>query len=621
MKLRHFFQGDIRTDAEGAIQELMRAILVRAQFVPGARHALGWRGLQQSRAAEVESWTARITGYVGVFGLYFTGIEHVPGWVIGTFSLNYFPGADEALVERCSLHAVACTQFPDYTSLVREFLHHEEMTSLFTVGTLFLALDVRQQALYLGMESLTAQRSIAQDGVRLPRDGHMVQVIEPGGYDQDFPALTVTQAFFDVLVSSLVFHLEQTPGRLFERHFPGTEIIYDNVGSIQKIPASDIDQVLVGLGYGEGQFDDLFDALTGASRTSSKETRWRETEAVPPDYEHMRWWGAHQTKDYKTFDKKSIGIDERPPLMILSGFLGAGKTSFLQHFIEYQTQRSRFIAVIQNEIGEVGLDGKLLDYAVTEIDEGCVCCSLVGNLKRAIHGIMSSFQPDFIILETTGAANPLNLLDEINELEALVRYDCMVTVVDAMNLDYTLSHFAVATDQIRAANILLLNKCDLVSEMCLQKARKQLQDINPKAVVFMTTQGDLNPAMILDMEDQWEKKNAAPVLTGSRFPVHSSHVHDGLSCKTLEIPNPLNRKKFLSAVESLPHTVFRIKGIIEFSDSPQPMLFQYVAGRFELSLFPQPTVTDRFLTFITQGEGGDLVGKVWEVCKTGMAFD
>lgn len=613
VKLRNFFQGDIRTDADGAIQELMRAILVRAQFVPGVRHALGWRGLQQLLTAELEGWTARISGYVGVFGLYFTGIEYAPGWVIGTFGLNYFPDTDEALVECCSLHAVACTQLIDYTSIVRKFLYHEEITSLFTVGTLFLALDVRQQALYLGMESLTGQRSIAQDGVRLPQDGQMVQVIAPGGYDQNFPALSVTQAFFDVLAASLVFHLDQTPGRLFERRFPGTEIVYDNAGSIQKIPAADIDEVLVGLGYGEGQFDDLFDALTGTNRAPSSEIQWREAEDVPPDYERMRWWGAHQMSDYKTFDKKSMGIDERPPLVILSGFLGAGKTSFLQHFIEYQTQRSRFVAVIQNEIGEVGLDGKLLDYTVTEIDEGCICCSLVGNLKRAVHGILSSFQPDFIILETTGAANTLNLLDEINELEALVRYDCMVTVVDAMNLDYTLSHFAVATDQIRAADVLLLNKRDLVSETHLQEARKQLQDINPKAVVFMTTQGDINPAMIFDMEDQWEKKNASLVFIGSRFPVHSSHVHDGLSCKTLEIPNPLNRKEFLSAVESLPHTVFRIKGIIEFSDSPQPMLFQYVAGRFELSLFPQPAVRDRFLTFITQGEEFDFIDKAWEV--------
>ena len=329
---------------------------------------------------------------------------------------------------------------------------------------------------------------------------------------------------------------------------------------------------------------------------------WQEPQATPERYADRPWWMSHQAQDFKTLDKKILGIDQRPPLILLTGFLGSGKTSFLQHFIEYQTQRSRFVAVIQNEVGEVGLDGKLLDYQVTEIDEGCVCCSLVGNLKRAVQGILSQFQPDTIILETTGAANPLNLLDEISALGTQVRYDCTVTVVDALNLDSTLSQFSIAADQIRAADALLLNKCDLVSEVGLREARNRLQDINPKAIVFMTTQGDLNPSLIIDLEDLLEKKkNAAPGTAESKFPVHVSHVHDGLWSKTLVISQPLNRKGFLSAVESLPPTVFRVKGILEFSDSPHPMLFQYVAGRFELSLFPQPAVTDRFLTVIARG--------------------
>jgi G3E family GTPase len=619
--LRDFFQGDIRSDAEGAVRELMRAILVRAQFVPGVRHALGWRGLKQSVTAVTEGWTARIDGCEGVFGLCFTGTEDAPGWVVGAFGLSYFPAAGEELVERCSLRAAACTQRPDYVPLVRDFLQHEEISSLFRIGTLLLALDVRQQALYLGMESLSALRSIARAGVRLPRDGMMVQVIEPGGTDQNFPALSLSRAFFDVLAASLAFHLDRSPGSLIELSFPGSEIVYDPGGAIQKIPAENIEEVLVGLGYGEGRVDELFNALAGSHGAPGRKLRWREGEVIPPGYERMRWWNARQTSDYKTLDKKSLGIDERPPLTILAGFLGAGKTSFLQHFIEYQTQRSRFVAVIQNEIGEVGLDGKLLDYTVTEIDEGCVCCSLVGNLKRAVNDILSSFQPDFIILETTGAANPLNLLDEIRDLEGLVRFDCTVTVVDALNLDFTLSRFAIAADQIRAADVLLLNKSDLVSEACLEEARKQLRGINPRAVVFTTTRGDLNPAFILDMEDPWRGKNALPVTPGAQFPIHHSHVHDELRCETLEIPRPLNREEFLSAVESLPATVFRVKGIIEFTDSPQPMLFQYVAGRYELSTFSQPAVTDRFLTVIAQGECPDLIGNVWKVWKTDMERD
>lgn len=620
MELRHFFQGDIRSDPEGAVQELMRAILVRAQFVPGVRHSLGWRGLRQSVTAKAEGWTARIAGCEGVFGLCFTGMEEAPGWVVGTFGLSYFPGAGEVLVERTSLRAAACTQRPDYMTLVREFLQHEEMSSLFGIGTLFLALDVGQQALLLGMESLSELRSIAGAGVRLPREGRMVQVIEPGGRDQDFPALPLARSFFDVLAASLAFHLDRTPGSLFERSFPGTEIVYEPAGTIEKIPAEDIEEVLVGLGYGDGRFDTLFDALAGAHRDPGRDVRWRQGEAIPPGYEGMRWWNARQTSGYKTLDKKSLGIDERPPLTILAGFLGAGKTSFLQHFIEYQTQRSRFVAVIQNEIGEVGLDGKLLDYTVTEIDEGCVCCSLVGNLKRAVNDILSSFQPDFILLETTGAANPLNLLDEIGELEDLLRYDCTVTVVDALNLDSTLSRFAIAADQIRAADVVLLNKCDLVSDTGLEKARKRLQEINPRAAVFMTTQGDLNPAFIFDMDGPWHGKNARPVTPETQFPIHHTHVHDELRCETLEVPGPLDREKFLSAVESLPAAIFRVKGIVEFTDSPGPELFQYVAGRYELSPFPRPAVTDRFLTIIAQGEGPDAIGNFLKAWRPDTAF-
>jgi G3E family GTPase len=619
VELRHFFQGGIRSDPEGAVQELMRAILVRAQFVPGVRHSLGWRGLKQSVTAKAEGWTARIAGCEGIFGLCFTGMDDAPGWVVGTFGLSYFPGAGEELVERTSLRAAACTQRPDYMSLVREFLQHEEMSSLFGIGTLFLALDVRQQALYLGMESLSELRSIAGAGVRLPREGRMVQVIEPGGRDQEFPALPLARSFFDVLAASLAFHLDRAPCSLSERSFPGTEIVYDPAGTIRKIPAEGIEEVLVGLGYGEGRFEELFDSLAGAHRAPGRDVRWRQGEAIPPGYEGMRWWNARQTSDFKTLDKKSLGIDERPPLTILAGFLGAGKTSFLQHFIEYQTQRSRFVAVIQNEIGEVGLDGKLLDYTVTEIEEGCVWCSLVGNLKRAVNDILSSFQPDFIILETTGAANPLNLLDEIGELEDLIRYDCMVTVVDALNLDFTLSRFEIAADQIRAGDVLLLNKCDLVSDAGLEKARKRLQEINPRAVVFTTTRGNLNPAFIFDMDVQGRGKDALPVTPGAKIPIHHSHVHDGLQCETLEIPGPLDREKFLSVVESLPAAVFRVKGIVEFTDSPRPELFQYVAGRFELSLFPQPAVTDRFLTIIAQGNGPDAVGNFLKAWKTEMA--
>jgi G3E family GTPase len=308
-------------------------------------------------------------------------------------------------------------------------------------------------------------------------------------------------------------------------------------------------------------------------------------------------------------------VDERPPLIILTGFLGSGKTSFLQHFIEYQTQRSRFVAVIQNEIGEIGLDGKLLDYTVTEIDEGCVCCSLAGNLKQAVRGILESFSPDTIILETSGLANPLNLLEDITELGEVLRFDSTVTLVDALNLDAALADSPIAADQIRAADVIVLNKCDLVDDARLEAVRRRVQEINPRAPQFCTTQGDLNPGLIFDADDSGLDLNRKK--SGAGFVPHPTHSEAGLWSKSQRLPNALDREKFIRAVGSLPPAVFRVKGILEFSDSPQPLLFQYVAGRFELSLFPQPAVTERFLTVI--GRGGDVPEDFFSIIESLMA--
>ncbi|MCU0559576.1 MAG: GTP-binding protein [Desulfobacterales bacterium] len=306
-----------------------------------------------------------------------------------------------------------------------------------------------------------------------------------------------------------------------------------------------------------------------------------------------------RAQGFKSIDKKSLGVDERPPLIVLTGFLGSGKTSFLKHFIEYQTQRSRFVAVIQNEIGAIGLDGKLLDYTVTEVDEGCVCCSLAGSLGRAVLGILAAFSPDTIILETSGAANPFNLLDEMQALEELVRFDCTLTVVDALNAEQTLAEHPVAAEQIRAADLLMVNKQDLVRPDRLEVVMERLRELNPRAPRFVTRNGDLNPALVLEVEDRPHDRNAGrgPPST------HPPHLQNGLWAKSIPFHRPLDHDAFLKAVAEFSPAVFRAKGVVEFSDSPRLMLFQYVNGRHELSVLSGRRLTERFLTVI--GKGGD----------------
>jgi len=604
VNLSQLFKGNLDGNPGAALQEMMRAILIRTQFLPAVRHVIGWRGLKQS-AAPVESWTAKIRDYAGVFGLFFMEVEPTPGWVTGLFGLCYFPDPEEALVERYSLRAAAFTQTADYRPCVRDFMQHPEMCELFGVGSLLLAVRADQRALALMMQSLSSQRTVAREGVRMLRDGQMVELVAPGGCDQDLPAFETSHGFFDVLAASVTFNLEQPPACLIDRRYPATLAVYDRSGAVTHQEAPDLWSGLVALGYGAGDFEALCSTVAAAESVPLAAVKADGPDTVPGDYQDKLWWRAHELRDSKSVDKKILGVDDRPPLIILTGFLGSGKTSFLQHFIEYQTQRSRFVAVIQNEVGKIGLDGKLLDYAVTEIDEGCVCCSLVGSLKRAIHGILESFSPDYVILETSGLANPLNLLDEMAGLEDTVRFDCTVTVVDALNFDEALADYRIAVDQIRAADVLILNKCDLVGDAQVRILRQRLCELKPNAPVLAAVGGDVNPALILDVEEGVTEagKHQPSVPTGSTKGASSqTHVQDGLWSRSLTFTRKLDREKFMRAVESLPRSIFRAKGIIEISDPPQTMLFQYVAGRYELSALPQARTRDRFLTLIGKAD-------------------
>jgi G3E family GTPase len=599
VELSRFFKGDFGHDPAAALQALLRAILIRTQFLPTVRHVIGWRGLKQS-VAEVECWTAKVAGAAGVFGVFFLAIEPVPEWITGRFGLCYFPDTQEPLVERCSLQAGVLAQYEDYPARIREFLQHPGFASLFGIGTILIAVRPDPCAVALAMQGPSVQRTVARDGVRVPKDGVMADLVAPGGIDQDFPAFETGLRFYEALAASLSFNLEQAPSCLVERRYSATQLVYDSSGHRVSVePAPDLWDGLVMVGYGAGDFEELSSALApdGAIRLDAVFANGPET--APSGYKDRLWWRAHRLTNSKSIDKKALGLDERPPLIILTGFLGSGKTSFLTHFIEHQTQRSRFVAVIQNEIGEIGLDGKLLDYTVTEVDEGCVCCSLAGSLKRAVKGILDAFSPDTIILETSGLANPLNLLDEMSELEDLVRFDCTLTVVDALNVESSLAEHPIAADQIRAADVLLLNKKDLVPPDRPGFLAERLRRLNPRAPLFLTQNGDLNPSLVLEVEDRMPR----PAAERSGSPLHPSHLQEGLWSKSIRFPRPVDRDAFLKAVAHLPPSIFRAKGVVEFTDFPRPLLFQFVAGRHELSVFSGPPLAERFLTVI--GKGGD----------------
>ena len=269
-------------------------------------------------------------------------------------------------------------------------------------------------------------------------------------------------------------------------------------------------------------------------------------------------------------------------------------------------QFNRFVAVIQNEIGEQGLDGSLLedDYAVLEMDEGCLCCSLVSQLKKGIKKILDDHHPEVIILETTGLANPYNLLDELHEIKDLVRFESVCTIVDGKNFIHSASYSGIVEEQLKAANKVLLNKIDLLTESEQTKILDRINYLNPKAIVFPCSYGKVNPSQLFEEgSEYWDTYNLKqkPAEQSGEV-IHHDHSHDGISSRKYIVERRLEKKLVVSEMENLPESIFRAKGVVDIEGQSDPCVLQYVNGKCSLEGMTQNIPKERFIVFIGKSE-------------------
>jgi G3E family GTPase len=191
------------------------------------------------------------------------------------------------------------------------------------------------------------------------------------------------------------------------------------------------------------------------------------------------------------------------PVTVLTGYLGAGKTTLLNRILT--EEHGKKYAVIVNEFGEVGIDNELIvesDEEVYEMNNGCVCCTVRGDLIRVVEGLMK--RPgnfDGILVETTGLADPgpvaqTFFMDE--DVRAKAKLDAVVTVADAKHLLQRLEDAPEAEDQIAFADVILLNKTDLVTPAELAKVERRIKSINPHATVHKTERCSIAIDKVLD---------------------------------------------------------------------------------------------------------------------------
>lgn len=191
------------------------------------------------------------------------------------------------------------------------------------------------------------------------------------------------------------------------------------------------------------------------------------------------------------------------PVTVLTGYLGSGKTTLLNRILS-ENHGKRY-AVIVNEFGEIGIDNDLIvesDEEIYEMNNGCICCTVRGDLIRVVEGLMR--RPgrfDAIIVETTGLADPVPVAQTFfmdDDVRAKTQLDAVVALVDAKHLPLRLKDSKEAEDQIAFADVVLLNKTDLVSAQELSNVEATIRAINPHAIIHRTQRAEIDLTKVLD---------------------------------------------------------------------------------------------------------------------------
>ncbi len=261
----------------------------------------------------------------------------------------------------------------------------------------------------------------------------------------------------------------------------------------------------------------------------------------------------------------------RTPITLITGPLGSGKTTLPRHLLKGMPKK---IAILMNEFGEIAIDRKIIEgrnIQIAELDGGCVCCSLQGEFEAAVNEVIDTVDPDLIVVETTGVAEPDALIFDIQESLPRVRLDGVVTIVDA---DATirfplLGH--TSRMQIEDADSVLLNKVDLVSAGELEKVKEKIRSLNEVAPILETQRCQVDSELLFGISREREIQP----------PQHIHEFEFGAFCYSTEAA--FDRVRFEAFANRLSGKVYRSKGFVRFAEGPY--LFNYVAGRWELEPF------------------------------------
>lgn len=278
----------------------------------------------------------------------------------------------------------------------------------------------------------------------------------------------------------------------------------------------------------------------------------------------------------------------KTPIALITGSLGSGKTTLLRRILETTDRR---LAVLMNEFGEIAIDSQIIqgeNVQIVELAGGCVCCSLTGEFEAAVAEIIDTVHPEFIVVEATGVAEADALVYEVEDNLPQVHLDSVICIVDAhASIKYPAVGYTART-QLEAADVILINKIDLITAEQVKDVEAQVRAFNERALIFKTVRCDVDVDVLLGLD------------IGGRPKPSPRQTAVNMQSFTFTSEKLLDRDKFEDAIAQLPTAIYRAKGFVRFPEGSY--LFNYVTGRWELEEFAAQKTE---LVFIGQGASDD----------------
>ncbi len=268
------------------------------------------------------------------------------------------------------------------------------------------------------------------------------------------------------------------------------------------------------------------------------------------------------------------------PILLVTGFLGAGKTTIVNHLLAHA--EGRRIAAVVNDFGAINIDAELIAGAsdgVVSLANGCICCSLEGDLLRTLAALLRRDPcPEFIVIETSGVADPAdivrNLMDPVIWQEAPL--ETVLCVLDATIAAQTLNDDALLRSQVRAADVVALSKVDLADATSLPQLRDAVRVLRPAAVMVDALNGEVPPALLFPVDPD---RVPGPREVAPRRP--SADRFETLSWTS---DRPVSLPRLQQAIGRLAPKIARAKGLFETVEQPgRLMVFQFAGGRATLA--------------------------------------